>query len=211
MPIAGPTAVILVSRGLENRRRSGIYIAAGAAAAESVYVFMAFWGLTSVLSRFPMLLPVTRLVGAVLLAGLGTHFILRKSKPSQASVRPPDQGGVKSFAFGLSLTALNPSLLVTWGGAVSVAHATGVLPVRASGALPFALGAALGIVGWFTILLWLLSRFGSKVNASTLDRVIRWMGGLLLVLGVVLFVRDIVRWGQPEPSPPPSTTVAPQK
>jgi len=191
MPIAGPTAIILVSKGLDNHRRSGIFIAAGAATAESVYVFMAFWGLESILTHYPMLLPVTRLVGAVLLLLLGIHFVLRRSGPRNPLTRPPEQTGAKSFVFGLSLTALNPSLLVTWTAAVSVAHATGVLPVETSAAGPFALGAALGIVAWFAILLWLLSRFGARVSAVTLSRLIRWMGALLIVVGAALFLRGI--------------------
>jgi threonine/homoserine/homoserine lactone efflux protein len=193
MPIAGPTAVILVSKGLDNHRRSGIFIAAGAATAESVYVFMAFWGLTSALTRFPMLLPITRLVGAVLLTGLGLHFVLRRTKPRDPLSRPPEQAGHRSFLFGLSLTALNPSLLVTWTAAVSVAHSTGLLPVETSAAGPFALGAALGIVGWFAILLWLLSRFGDRVSGKTLDRVMRWMGGVLILVGLELFLRGILK------------------
>jgi threonine/homoserine/homoserine lactone efflux protein len=197
MPIAGPTAVILVSKGLENRRRAGIYIAAGAAAAESVYVFMAFWGLTSVLGRFPMLLPATRLVGSTLLIGIGAHFVLRKEKAREPSIRGPEQAGLRNIAFGASLTALNPSLLVTWTAAVSVAHATGLLTVRTSGAVPFALGSAIGIVGWFAILLWLLSHFGDRIQPRSIDRLIRWMGGLLMGVGVLLLVRGIESWGAP--------------
>ena len=195
MPIAGPTAVILVSKGLDNHRRSGIFIAAGAATAESVYVFMAFWGLASVLLRYPMLLPITRLVGAALLMGLGAHFILRRNRQRDPLARAAELTGGRSFFFGLSLTALNPSLLVTWTAAVSVAHATGMLTVETSAAGPFALGAALGIVAWFAILLWLLARFGARVSSVTLDRVMRWMGGLLILTGAALFVRAIFHFG----------------
>jgi threonine/homoserine/homoserine lactone efflux protein len=68
------------------------------------------------------------------------------------------------------------------------------LRVRALDAFPFAGGVAVGIVGWFALLLWLLSRFRSKVNPSTLDRVIRGMGVLLVLLGVALALRVIVVW-----------------
>jgi threonine/homoserine/homoserine lactone efflux protein len=198
MPIAGPTAVVMVSRGLESRWRAGIYIAAGSALAESVYVFMAFWGLTSVLREFPTLIPATRIVGSVILVALGIHFILKKSKANQeAKKKSPEQAGIKNFFFGLSLTALNPSLLVTWTAAVGVAHSTGLLTVKTSGAIPFALGAALGIVLWFAVLLWLLAKFGKKISGATLDRVIRWMGGLLVAVGIALFVRAILKWGSP--------------
>jgi threonine/homoserine/homoserine lactone efflux protein len=196
MPIAGPIAVVVVSKGLENKTRAGICIAAGAAAAESAYAFMAFWGLTSVLNRFPVVVRASRLFGSALLIALGLYFIFRKSKDAA----PPgdrskeERAGYKNVLFGLSVTAANPTLIVTWTAAVSAAHSTGVLRVRALDAFPFAGGVAIGIVGWFSLFLWLLSRFRSKVNPSTIDRVIRGMGILLVVLGVVFVLRVIVGW-----------------
>jgi threonine/homoserine/homoserine lactone efflux protein len=194
MPVAGPTAVVLVSKGLDNKVGAGIYIAAGAAAAESVYAFMAFWGLTAVLSRFPVLLPASRLVGAALLAGLGLYFILRKSKEPGAPSSEPPRVGYHNLLFGFSLTAVNPTLLVTWTAAVGAAHSMGVLRVKAFDAFPFAVGAAVGIVGWFALFLWLLSHFRSRVQPSTIDRLIRWMGALLIVAGLGLAVRAISQW-----------------
>ena len=204
MPIAGPTAVVLVSKGLGNEVRSGIYIAAGAAAAESVYAFMAFWGLTAVLSRYPVLLPASRLVGAVLLFGLGLHFVTRKGKAPEtlavASAQTTGTGGIprrlayRNVLFGLSLTAVNPTLLVTWTAAVSAAHAMGALRVWALDAFPFATGAAGGIVGWFARFLWLLARFRSRVKPEAIDRFIRWMGGVLIVAGIGLAIRAVSQW-----------------
>jgi threonine/homoserine/homoserine lactone efflux protein len=203
MPIAGPTAVVLVSKGLENEVRAGIYIAAGAAAAESMYAFMAFWGLSAVLSRYPMLLPASRLVGALVLFGLGLYFIVRKSRPPDAAPAATAQaagaGGVprrvayRNVLFGLSLTAVNPTLLVTWTAAVSAAHSMGALRVWTLDAFPFAAGAAGGIVGWFALFLWLLSHFRSRVKPEAIDRFIRWMGGLLIVVGIGLAIRAVTQ------------------
>jgi threonine/homoserine/homoserine lactone efflux protein len=194
MPIAGPIAVVVVSKGLENKTRAGIGIAAGAAAAESAYAFMAFWGLTSVLNRFPVILRASRLLGCALLIALGVYFIFRKRKDAALPQDQVERAGYRNVLFGLSVTIANPTLIVTWTAAVSAAHSTGLLRVRALDAFPFAGGVAVGIVGWFALLLWLLSRFRSKVNPSTLDRVIRGMGVLLVLLGVALALRVIVVW-----------------
>jgi threonine/homoserine/homoserine lactone efflux protein len=194
MPIAGPTAVVLVSKGLDNQFRAGIYIAAGAAAAESAYAFMAFWGLTAVLHRYPVLVPGSRLVGAILLALLGCYFVVRKSKDAEAKRDEAQRSALRSLLTGFSLTALNPMLIVTWTAAVGAAHSTGVLRVDALDAFPFAGGAACGIVGWFAVLLWLLSHFHSRVKPTTIDRIIRWMGVLLILVGIGLTVRAIAKW-----------------
>ena len=52
MPIAGPVAVLVLERGLIRRRREGLGVALGAAAAEAIYAFLAFWGLGAVLPIF---------------------------------------------------------------------------------------------------------------------------------------------------------------
>ena len=194
MPIAGPIAVVVVSKGLESKPRSALYIAAGAAVAESAYAFMAFWGLASVLGHFPVLLPASRLFGSGLLIALGLYFLFRKRKDPAPLHRAPDRGGYKDVLFGLSVTAANLTLIVTWTAAVSAVNSTGFLHARAVDAFPFAGGVAVGIFGWFALLLWLLSRFRSKVNPSTIDRVIRAMGAFLAALGVAFALRVIVGW-----------------
>jgi threonine/homoserine/homoserine lactone efflux protein len=194
MPIAGPTAVVVVAKGLDDKFWTGVYIAIGAAVAESIYAFMAFWGLTSILNRFPILLPASRLFGCVLLIGLGCYFVFRKRKDERKSREDPERRGYQNILFGLTMTAVNPTLLVTWTAAVSAAHSTGLLRVHAIDAFPFAGGVAMGIVSWFVTLLWLLSRFRSKVNATTIDRVIRGVGILLMVIGTALAIRVILKW-----------------
>jgi threonine/homoserine/homoserine lactone efflux protein len=203
MPIAGPTAVVIVSKGLDNQARAGVFIAIGAAAAESVYAFMAFWGLTAILHRYPVLLPASRLVGALLLFGLGSYFALRKGS-SSSSDKPaePARAGYRNLLFGLSLTAVNPTLLVTWTAAVGAAHAIGALRDVGTDAFPFAAGAATGIVSWFGLFLWLLSHFRSRVGTATVDRVIRGIGVLLIVVGLGLAVRAVVTW---HPTEKPAT------
>jgi threonine/homoserine/homoserine lactone efflux protein len=189
MPIAGPTAVVVVAKGLDSKVRSGAYIAVGSAVAEAVYAFMAFWGLTAVLGRFPVLLPVSRLLGCAILMALGFYFVFRKEKSEKRQKREPDRVGYRNLLFGLSITALNPTLILTWTAAVSAAHSTGLLRVHAMDAFPFAGGVAVGIVTWFLTLLWLLSHFQKKVKPASVHKVIKGMGALLVVIGLVLGVR----------------------
>jgi threonine/homoserine/homoserine lactone efflux protein len=191
MPIAGPIAAIVVSKGLENKTRAGLCIAAGAAVAESAYAFMAFWGLTSVLQRFPGVVRASRILGCAILIGLGLYFFFRKRKEAARTEDSIERVGYKNVLFGFSVTAANPTLIVTWTAAVSAAHGAGLLRVRALDAFPFAAGVVTGIVSWFAILLWLLSHFRNKVNPRTIDRAIRGMGVFLVVLGVAFAIRVI--------------------
>jgi threonine/homoserine/homoserine lactone efflux protein len=198
MPIAGPIAALLVSMGLEGQRRAGLYVAIGAALSESAYACIAYLGLTAVLGRFPLLLPISRVVGCVILVALGTYFLVRpKTKPRERATDAPSSGKQPRYghlALGLSITLFNPTLIVTWTAAVSAAQSTGLLRVHAMDAFPFAAGVATGIVTWFSVLLWLLTRFQKKLKPDLLDRVIRVMGALLVTAGLGFGLRTLLTW-----------------
>src|SRR5687768_3425522 len=83
MPVAGPIAILVFGRGLEGRMRSGVYLAVGAAIAESIYAYFAYWGFSELLTHHRWIEPVTRTVAAILLIGLGLHFVFGKKKSQE--------------------------------------------------------------------------------------------------------------------------------
>jgi threonine/homoserine/homoserine lactone efflux protein len=192
MPIAGPIAILVFGRGLEDRRRSGMYLAAGAAIAESIYAYLAFWGFSAFLARYAFIEPVSRGAAAVILTALGAHLV-RKRRDASAPLTPPDPnvGNKRSFFLGFTITVLNPTLIATWTAAVTTVYALHWVQFDEGGALPFSVGAFAGIVGWFAILLWLLGRFRARFSRTTLDRVMRAMGYLLICLGMVFAYRFV--------------------
>jgi threonine/homoserine/homoserine lactone efflux protein len=198
MPIAGPIAVIVLSRGLDNKPRSGFFIALGAALVESIYAGLAFLGLTAMLARYPLLVPISRLAGCLILVGLGIAFIVRRQKPDAPASQPESKQdattSLGSAFIGISVTAVNPTLLVTWTAAVSAAQSTGFLRVAPIDAIPFGVGVAGGIVTWFATLLWLLVKFRRKVGPTSVDKLVRGMGVILLVAGIGLGIRTVLRW-----------------
>lgn len=198
MPIAGPIAVIVVSKGLDDQPRAGLFVAIGAAIAESLYAGLAFLGLTAMLERYPLLLPVSRLFGCAILAALGVYFLARPStSEKQAAASPtksPRATALESAILGLSVTAVNPTLVVTWTAAVSAAHGARLLRVHELDAFPFAGGVATGIVSWFAVFLSLLGRFRKRLGGGAIDRAIRAMGIVLIVLGVGFGVRTVWLW-----------------
>ena len=79
--------------------------------------------------------------------------MVRRSKEPGEPDRTAPRVGYRNVLFGFSLTAVNPTLVVTWTAAVGAAHSMGVLRVRALDAFPFAAGAGTGIVAWFVLFL----------------------------------------------------------
>ena len=204
MPIAGPVAVLVLERGLIRRGREGLGVAMGAATAESIYAFLAFWGLGSVLYSAPVLLRVSRLVGAGLMIALGIYLANRRSPP-----RVPETESEKlvtagrkrrGFLLGLSVTFLNPTIIVSWTMVTATVHSTGLVVPGLLSAVTFALGVGAGIVIWFATLLWLLNRFQSGLRPKTVDRVLNVTGWLVVAIGVGLGVRPLAQalgWVRP--------------
>ena len=196
VPIAGPIAVIIVSKALEHRNRAAFFISIGASVAEAIYAYLAFWGFSTVLGRYPGLVPASRLVGACILVALGVYLVVRKSKtPEQAKAKDKSNAvGIRNVLLGFSMTIVNPTLIVTWTAAVGAAHSTGLLRMYQRDAWTFSLGVLAGINTWFATLLVLLGRFKKKATPETLDKVIHGIGVLLIVLGGIFAVRTIVKW-----------------
>lgn len=190
MPVAGPIAILVFGRGLEGRLRSGIYLATGAAIAESIYAYLAYWGFSELLSLHRWIEPASRAVAAVILIALGLRFMLSRSKHDPALPPVPENvGNKRSFLLGFTITLLNPALIATWGAAVTTLHSFDVVAFSPAQALPFSFGVLLGIAAWFAVLLTMLGRFRGRFQRSTLDRLLRVMGFFLLCLGLYFGVR----------------------
>ncbi len=196
IPVAGPVAAIILRTAVDGRLREARAIAFGSAAAASLYAAMAFWGMSAVMARFPALVPASRVAGALIVAGIGLHFALSKTKPrspTEDAVGPANLVGQRrrGVLLGFTITALNPTLIATWTAAVTVLHSTGIVPETSTSSIPFAVGAFVGIVVWLTLLVALVQRFRERVSSDTLGRVVRSTGWVLLVLGLTLGVRTV--------------------
>ncbi|HEX4351981.1 MAG TPA: LysE family transporter, partial [Polyangiales bacterium] len=139
MPVAGPIAVLVFGRGLEDRTRNGLYLASGAAIAESVYAYLAFWGFSAFLVQHRWIEPTSRVAAAVILTLLGVHFYRRKPPmpvEGEALVEKPRGGNKRSFFLGFTITALNPTLLATWTAAVTTIYSLDIVSFDSAEALP---------------------------------------------------------------------------
>ena len=189
VPTAGPVGMLVVSRVLMGRPRTALHIAVGSTLAEAAYAFAAFWGFAAILLRFPQVIATSRVAACVLLVGVGLYFVVRG--PSTGALKEThDRGGPRSLLLGLSMTALNPTILVTWGAAVGIAHGAGVAVTAPWAALPFAVGAGAGILSWFTILVWLVARV--HLRPATLNVIVRALGGLMVVSALAMGARQLM-------------------
>jgi threonine/homoserine/homoserine lactone efflux protein len=195
MPIAGSTAVLIVERALNHQTRAAFEIAVGASVAELGYALLAYLGMTAFLSRFPRLVVASRVLGAIILLGLGLYLALARRKPPRDPAVPVAKNTPGAMLLlGLAVTGLNPTLLASWSAVVTVLHSTGTLRIVPLDAFPFALGVGVGSTAWFAVLLALLRRFRRRVREETLGRIVKGIGWALFAGGLVVSVELLRAW-----------------
>ncbi len=182
IPIAGPISALVLSRGLAKRYTSAAMIGVGGALAEGLYAFLAFFGFAKLLAPYPWIEPVSRAVAAAILVGLGVSF-MRYDHAKTAEERKADSAP-QSFFLGLSVTLVNPTLIATWTATTTAVHSTNLMQTTPEAALPFALGATVGIGGWFLLFVVIMRRYESRFRPATLVRIVRGIGFAIFGLGL---------------------------
>jgi len=195
IPVAGPISVLVFALGIENRFKTAIGVAAGGALGEALYAFLAFWGFSKFLSRYPMVDEASRFVTAVILLIIGVSLLRKKDprnpKAPNAESKDTSRNGI---LIGLGISLLNPTLILTWTAVSSLFFSAHLVSIHQVDAIPFAIGVCAGIVGWFSLLLGLVARTRDRFQPSSIDRVLFWMGWVVILAGAVLFIlflRDI--------------------
>lgn len=210
MPLAGPIAVLVVSNSFEGRHSAALRLAFGAALAEAIYAFVAFFSFTTLLARYPIVVPLSHAVTAIVLLIVGVYFVRWRDRSAKGLAKDGEKkngefadapGASKkenksaSFFLGFSVCALNPTLLVTWSAATAVLYSKGVAHLTSVMAIAFGLAAGLGVATWQVVLVALIRRYQSHFPRKALTWIVRGMG-LLLVAIAVWSAIDLVRYVQ---------------
>ncbi len=189
MPLAGPIALMALSRAANEKYDEALRISVGAALAEGIYASIAFWGFATFLARYRLIVPISHGATAVILTGLGVRFMFWH--PVEARDAHASNGG--TLLLGFSVSAVNPTLFLTWSTAVAFLYSKGLAQTSALSAIPFGASAALGVAAWFVVAVALLRKYGGKVPQKAMTYVVRSMGLALVALGVWAGVQ-LVQW-----------------
>ncbi len=189
MPLAGPVSLFVLRRGVAGRYRDGISLAGGAAAAEAAYCAVAISGYGLLLDRWPAARPVSTMLGALIMVGVGVYLLLaRHPLPAGEAAAPAALGWPRDLALGFSLVGFNPMVVVNWLAVLAALHAVGVTVGGWTQRLEFVGGVALGITCWFSLLTWLLHHGRSRIRPRVFQRVISAFGGILCLAGIYALV-----------------------
>jgi threonine/homoserine/homoserine lactone efflux protein len=180
---------MVVARAAREQFGDALRVGLGAAAAEAIYAGIAFFGFTTILARHPVVVPVSHGITAIVLLALGVRFVFWR--PTEKKEREEHRAG--TVLVGFTVSTLNPTLLVTWTGAVAFLYSKGLGQVSDWVSVPFGVCAGVGVGGWVVVLVALLRKYGSKMPRRVLTGAVRTLGLALVALGVWSGVQ-LVKW-----------------
>jgi threonine/homoserine/homoserine lactone efflux protein len=179
----GPIGVLCARRTLIFGRRAGFFSGMGAATADSIYGFVAAFGLTLVSDFLIGHNVFLRLVGGSLLCILGVKALVA---PPAAKLDYPKSfkkfAGMYSSTFILTLT--NPMTIFSFAAVFAGFGLAGVKgSVFSSGAL--ILGVFLGSALWWVFLVGIFSIFRRRFHSDQLRWVNFVSGGIIVASGIL--------------------------
>jgi threonine/homoserine/homoserine lactone efflux protein len=183
IPAAGPLAVLVAAAAIEGRTRRLLALSAGGAAAEGLWAAAAASGLGWVIAAHPALERGMRVIGVALALILGVALLRLRLPPP--SPEPPEERSASAALLGFLLVAGNPSFLASWLASCGAlrAHPSVAAAATPAGAPWLGLGAALGVMGWFSTL-GILARRQQALLVAWRARLFRGLGLGLLGLGL---------------------------
>ena len=124
------------------------------------------------LRNFPSAKLWIQVVGAILLLVLGGYFLFAKFSDEPTTTTPSRWGDWS----GMLISALNPSLILTWSALVAIAIATTSIDPTIPQKLLFASGVGVGIALGYVTLITTMRQWGEALNASVIRTIIRVVG-----------------------------------
>jgi threonine/homoserine/homoserine lactone efflux protein len=188
MTPTGPIALIVLKYGMRRQNQNALFVAAGAALAESGYALLAYLGINFALTRYPLEASLLQFISGIILAVFAAILIIKGHAPRRKE-RDREYAG-RSFFLGLSIAGLNPTFFVTWAGVVAIARGAGLIS-GFQAAPAFAIGVATGPVLWFWILIAILTRPVKFIGPEKLEKIERALPILLLVLAAVMLAQAL--------------------
>ncbi len=182
----GPISLLCVKRTLQRGKISGLLTGLGASLADSVYGWIAAFGISAVSQVFLEQRFWFRFIGCLLLAYVG--FRTFKTEPVLKTNPSRLEEIAGTFASSFLLTLSNPITIVVFG-ALFLEFGLQHTHQTTFASCLMVLGVFLGSSAWWLTLCSLVERFGSHITPQTLHKVNRISGAVILIFAAVGLIR----------------------
>ena len=177
----GPVGILCVRRTLERDVRHALLIGLSAAACDMAYSCVAAFGLTLVSDFITHQQYWIRLVGGILLLGIG-FGTLRSCRPAEKAIQAPPRHAWTVLSTAM-LVFTNPLTLFGFAAAFAMIGIQDIVVHRVF-ALALVAGVFVGSLTWFLLLTGLVHCFSDQVRRIGLPVVNRVAGSLLVLCGL---------------------------
>ncbi|MGE0737170.1 MAG: LysE family translocator [Alphaproteobacteria bacterium] len=181
----GPVGIMCAQRTLHRGFAIGVMGGAGAAVADTIFGAAAAFGLTIISGFLLQNETVMRLVGGVIMLGVGLHYLIRKATLDQPAAGRFHFAGVFLTTFVLTIT--NPITILSFSP-VFLATGAVVPPHDIPAAWTLILGVFAGSWLWWFALCALVSLFRSKISHDGIRWINRISGGIIVFFGIVVLL-----------------------
>lgn len=174
----GPVNVEVIKRGLKHGFLPAFLLSLGAAAADTTYLLLIYFGLSNFIN-IPVVKAIIWFFGAIVLLYLGYLSVKEYSDKINLKKSNP-KASRNSFVAGYLITFSNPMTIVWWLGVFGAMVGSSIQNGSKTTALLSSLTIIIGVMLWFFSLS-LLLHFGKRfVNEKTMKYV-------SLIAGIILF------------------------
>ncbi len=173
----GPATITIIKSGIQGGFSSAIKVSLGVVAADTTYVFVAYFGLASVIT-IPVVKTLILVFGTLVLSYLGYQTIKEALSGKEVSANS-QRISKNSFFEGYAVNISNPLAVVWWLGVIGSILATSSRASTNLLTLLQTLTIVVGILTWHTGLS-IVSHYSKKLLNSTLLSYFSILGGLVL-------------------------------
>ena len=189
----GPVGILCAQRTLQLSLSAGLTAGLGAAVADAIFGAVAAFGLTFVAHILLENETVFRLIGGVLLLGLGIRTFFKPPPDLDQRVAVTANHMAGGFISTFALTITNPITIMSFGPVFVAANAI-VQPGDLIAAWTLIIGVFAGSALWWLLLCAGISLFKRKVTVGHM-RWINKLSGVIIVFFGVLVIASVTRYG----------------
>ncbi len=187
----GPVNLEIIKRGLNSGFKQAFLTGAGAMCADTTYLILIFFGLTSFLN-FAFMKIFLGVAGSLILMYLGMMSVKDFFRKADATKNKPHRLFKTSFVTGYVLAISSPMTIVWWTGVFGALLAAQTHPQTNISAFFSCLSILLGCFLWVFFLPTTL-HWGKKIINEKITRLISLFAGcFLIVFGIYFLYRSYV-------------------
>lgn len=192
----GPMAVLIIQRTANRDFKSGFSTAFGVASTDSMYAAIAGLSVSFIITFLRTYQTYIQIVGAVVLLCLGLFIFFSKPMKSIKDYKKKGSSIFQFFITGMLFAASNPLVILSY---IAIFAGTGIVfnhsvPIEFISLLS---GFFLGSLGWWTVLVTLVSRFRHHLNLRILWWFNKISGSMIMIFVIVLTIIILIN-GNPK-------------